>query len=397
MLAVDTHHTQNSLCGECSVSSEIERNEFNLNIPRYIDSQEAEDIQDIDGHLRGGIPTRDLDELDPYWAVCPGLRGALFTERRPGYVDLTAQKGQLKTAIFAHPEFAACTTGMQALFDAWRATVATRLQGLSPGFLPKELVSELGSGLLAHYDGKPLVDHYAVYQHLMDYWAETMQDDAYLLAADGWKAETSRILVTDKKGKQKDKGWTCDLVPKELVIARYFSAEAAHLDTLHASLEAATAARTELEEEHGGEDGLFSELEKVNKGAVNARLKELKGDAEAANEVAALKAWVHAANAEAAAKRAIKTAAAALDAKAYAKYPVLTEDDVKALVVDDKWLATMSSRIHGELDRISQSLTRRVKELAERYETPLPEAASNVAALQAKVDAHLQRMGFAWA
>lgn len=376
---------------------EIERNEFNLNIPRYIDSQEAEDIQDIDGHLRGGIPTRDLDDLDRYWAVCPGLRGALFSELRPDYVDLTVDKGQLKTAIFEHQEFAAFTAGMEKLFEAWRSTVAAQLKGLGTGFHPKELIAELGEGLLDHYEGKPLVDHYAVYQHLMDYWAETMQDDAYLVSSDGWKAETSRIIVTDKKGKQKDKGWTCDLVPKDLIVGRYFQGEAQAIEALQVKLEAATATRNELEEEHGGEDGLFSELEKVNKGAVNARLKELKGDAEAADEAAALRAWVKAANAEGSTKKAIKTAEAALDAKAYAKYPELTEDDVKALVVDDKWLTTLSTRIHGELDRISQSLTRRVNELAERYETPLPEATSVVAGLEAKVDSHLRQMGFSWA
>ena len=301
--------------------AEIEKNDFNLNIPRYIDSQEAEDIQDIDGHLRGGIPTRDVDDLGRYWAVCPTLRTALFQARREGYVDLAVAKAGIKAAIFEHPEFAAFTASMEALFDSWRATARTRLKGLTPGFHPKELVAELGEGILAHYEGKPLVDHYAVYQHLLDYWAETMQDDAYLIAdADnGWKAEAYRIIETDKKGKQKDKGWTCDLVPKDLIFARYFQAEAAALSELRATLEAATAARTELEEEHGGEDGLFAELEKVNKGEVNRRLKTIKGDKDAVDEETALKAWVKASNAETATKKAIRAADAELDAKALAR------------------------------------------------------------------------------
>ncbi|MBN1320530.1 MAG: SAM-dependent DNA methyltransferase [Thermoleophilia bacterium] len=372
---------------------EIERNDFNLNISRYIDSQEPEDIQDIDGHLRGGIPTSDVDALDPYWRVCPGLRAVLFTERRPGYLDLEVDKARLKAAVFEHTEFAAFTEGMAALFQDWRATAAVRLEGLDKGFQPKELIAELGESLLAHYERKPLVDHYAVYQHLMDYWAETMQDDAYMLSADGWKAQTTRVL--DAKGK--DRGWTCDLVPKELVVARYFSKESAALDALQAGLEAASAARTELEEEHGGEDGLFSELDKVNKGEVTKRLKEIEGDREASEEAAALEAWLEAATAESAAKKAIKVAEATLDAKALARYAKLTPDDVKVLVVEDKWLATLGARVHGELDRISQALTQRVKELAERYETPLPQATAEVAALQAKVDAHLKRMGFVWA
>jgi type I restriction enzyme M protein len=92
-----------------------------------------------------------------------------------------------------------------------------------------------------------------------------MQDDCYLIAADGWKAETYRIIERDKKGKEKDKGWTCDLVPKSLIVARYFAKEQEAIDQLTAELEAVTARLTELEEEQGGEEGAFSELDKVNK------------------------------------------------------------------------------------------------------------------------------------
>ena len=72
---------------------EIERNDFNLNLPRYIDSQTPEDRQDIEGHLRGGIPEADIDALHRYWEICPGLRGALVRPNRPGYLDLAVDKG----------------------------------------------------------------------------------------------------------------------------------------------------------------------------------------------------------------------------------------------------------------------------------------------------------------
>ncbi len=80
-----------------------------------------------------------------------------------------------------------------------------------------------------------------VYQHLLDYWAATMQDDCYLIAADGWKTETYRIIEKDKKGKEKDKGWTCDLVPKDLIVARYFAKEQEAIDKLAVKLESVTA------------------------------------------------------------------------------------------------------------------------------------------------------------
>ena len=85
---------------------EIEhKNDYNLNIPRYIDSQEAEDIQDIDGHLRGGIPARDIDALQSYWTVCPKLRKVLVADNRPGYLDLAVDKDAIKPTIYEHPEF----------------------------------------------------------------------------------------------------------------------------------------------------------------------------------------------------------------------------------------------------------------------------------------------------
>jgi type I restriction enzyme M protein len=375
---------------------EIEKNDFNLNLPRYIDSQVPEDRQDIEGHLKGGIPVADVEALKPYWDICPNLKATLFKPNRPGYLDLAVDKAAIKPAIYEHPEFAAFITGMNAHFAAWRAQAAKHLKALKPGIHPKGIIADLSEDLLAHYADKPLIDKYDVYQHLMDYWDETMQDDCYFISVDGWKAETYRVIETDKKGKEKDKGWACDLIPKPLIVARYYAMEQTAIDQLAAELESVAARLVELEEEHGGDDGAFSELEKVNKANVAARLKEIKGDKEAKDEVAVLNDWLKLNADEADLKKRLKDAEANLDAQAYAHYPKLSEAEIKTLVVDDKWLAALDRDIHGEMDRISQTLTQRVKELAERYETPLPRMASRVAELEAKVNRHLEKMGFAW-
>ena len=379
---------------------EIEKNEFNLNLPRYIDSQQAEDLQDIDGHLRGGIPVRDVDALERYWKVCPQLREVLFKRNRAGYVDLAVDKSGIKTTIYDHPEFVAFTASMNAHFAAWQQKSAKTLRQLQAGCHPKQVIAALSEDLLAHYAGKPLIDKYDVYQHLMGYWAETMQDDCYLIAAagaaDGWKAETYRIIEKDKKGKEKDKGWTCDLMPKALIVARYFAKEQEAITKLEAELESVAARTTELEEEHGGEDGAFAALDNVNKAHVAARLKEIKGDIDAQDEAAVLSDWLKLNGEEGDLKKRLKDAEAALDTKAYAHYPKLTEAEVQTLVVDDKWLAALDAAIHGEMDRISQALTQRVKELAERYETPMPQQVRTVAELEGEVNRHLERMGFLW-
>ena len=375
---------------------EIEKNDFNLNIPRYIDSQQAEDIQDIEGHLKGGIPSADVDALQAYWEVCPQLRKTLFRASRPGYLDLAVPKQAIKPTIYEYPEFVTFIDSMNDLFADWQLCSTATLKELQAGCHPKTVIALLAEELLAHYTDKPLIHQYDVYQHLMDYWSTTMQDDCYLIATDGWKAETYRIIEKDKKGKEKDKGWTCDLVPKPLIVARYFAEQQAAIREQEATLESVAAQMTEMEEEHGGEEGTFSELDKVNKVNVTARLKEIKGDKEAREEADALNAWLKLNTQEADFKKSLKEAEAALDVLAYTKYPKLTEAEIKALVVEDKWLATISAAIHGEMDRISQALTQRVKELAERYETPLPQASTQVATLEQAVSGHLERMGFSW-
>jgi len=373
---------------------EIEQNEFNLNIPRYIDTTELEDIQDIEGHLRGGIPEADLDALKSYWEICPNLKKRLFKRNRKGYVDLAVDKTTIKSTIYEHPEFATFITGMNEHFEVWRSSESTILKSLRAGFHPKELIAEVSEDLLAHYVGKPLIDKYDVYQHLMDYWEETMQDDCYLIAADGWIAEPTRIIERDKKGKERDKGWTCDLIPKQLIVSRYFQEEAKEIEEMTAELEGITARLTEIEEENGGDEGLLSELEKVNKASVTARLREIKGDKDAKEEAALLNEWLKLNTKESDLKKRLKDAEAELDAKAYAQYPKLSGKEIKSLVVDDKWLATLYAAIHGEMERISQALTQRVKDLAERYETPMPLMTNRVAELEAKVNCHLERMGF---
>ena len=136
----------------------------------------------------------------------------------------------------------------------------------------------------------------------------------------------------------------------------------------------------------------------MNKGAVAARLRDMRFESgeSVAEEKKVLEQYLELCNRQADLKRALRDAEENLDALAYAKYPMLTEAEIKTLVVEDKWLAALDAAIHGEMDRVSQALTQRVKELAERYETPLPQMISRVTELEARVNRHLETMGFAW-
>ena len=397
------------------------KNDYNLNLPRYIDSTAPEDLQDIDGHLRGGIPERDLDDPDnalaAYWQVLPGVRSALFESAgRPGYARLTLALAEVKPAIFGHAEFTAFNQTATQLFDDWRKATLPHLTGFGIDGHPKALIETIAEALLATFKPAPLLDAYDIYQHLMDYWAETMQDDAYLIAAEGWvKGAQPReiVQVKDKnnklvwpeahdylKGKRRFKS---DLLPATLLVAKYFATERDAIGALDNQLSTLEQQLDELREEHSGEDGLLTEViegegdkQKITAKAVKTRLKEIGKNPDDADERAALTAYAALLDQQADAKNQRKAAQDDLDKKIDAKYPTLTEAEIKTLVVDDKWLARLQAAVQGELDRVSQTLTGRIRELAERYATPLPQLTEVVATLAARVEEHLKRMGAVW-
>ena len=412
----DVFNTQKEIAGYSRMVSvaEIEENEFNLNIPRYIDSLETEDIQDIEAHLNGGIPNNDIEALSDFWKVFPDLKSKLFKnyeltmgngeyKNKEGYSQLTIHHSELKDEIFSHPQFVEFSKKMDDIFANWKAETIQILKNLQTGFHPKDTIDDIAENLLNTYSTansqftiyhSQLIDKYDIYQHLMSYWNETMQDDCYIISADGWIAETYRIIVKNKSKKKVDKGWTCDLVPKELVVNRYFQTEKKAIEELNTSKENIASQLTEMEEEHSGEEGAFAELEKVNKANITKRIKELKSETDVAEELQILKNYLDLLNQQAAINKKIKTAEKELDEKLYAKYPTLTETEIKTLVVDDKWMQTIEAAIKTEIDHISQHLTNRIKELAERYETSLPEINAKLSEIETKVNAHLEKMGF---
>lgn len=377
--------------------SEIEEKEYNLNIPRHIDSQEEEDLQDIEAHLLGGIPNTDIDALQNYWDVYPTLRSELFSSNnREGYSKLNVSEEKIKETIYSHQEFIAYSKKVQQIFNKWKDKNRTVLTAIQPGSKPKDLIHTLSEDLLDSFSNLDLIDKYNVYQHLMTYWNETMQDDTYLIVSDGWNSEVT--FITNKKGKQT--GWESALLPKELVIKRYFSDEQEQIDELQTNLDEITQSMQDLTEEHSGDEGLLEEVKSdagnITKSNVTKRIKEIKGDPNYEDELNVVQEYLTLLDKESDVKSKIKTAEEKLDQQLLGKYKTLTEDELKQLVVDDKWMGTLEQLVQNEMDRISQKLTQRVKDLAKRYENTLPELEKEVKDLAQKVDEHLKRMGFSW-
>ena len=372
-----------------SLSEIEEKHEFNLNIPRYIDSQEEEDIQDIDAHIRGGIPNKDIDDLNSYWGVYPTLRKSLFAPSgRANYSKLLVGQNAIKTTIFSHPEFTEYSAEVQKVLEKWKKRNTPKLKNIAVGDKPKQLIHDISEDLLAVFANFELLDKYDIYQHLMTYWYEVLQDDVYELVVDGW--EVGKEIEVDKKA------WEGRLIPKALLVARYFASEQEAIDALESDLAAVTQDKEQIEEEHGGEEGLMAEAKtdsgKFTKKSVQDRLKEDLED----DEQQILDEYMVLVEKEADVKRDLKDAQFALEKKVKAKYKALSEDEIKTLVVNDKWIATLEEGISSEMDRISQRLTGRIKELAERYGMPLPMMEDEVEKLTKKVEGHLAKMGFKW-
>ncbi|MFZ3003825.1 MAG: type I restriction-modification system subunit M [Undibacterium umbellatum] len=389
--------------------SEIANNDYNLNIPRYIDSSEAEDLHDLSAHLQGGIPDRDIDALQKFWEAFPSVRAALFAPARAGYSEAKVEANAVKNTILHHAEFKTFAQTAIELFHGWKTLANLQaLKTVADGAheSPKEIIHRIAENLLNAYAQSPLLDKYDIYQIIMDYWADIMQDDVYVITQDGWQAGNKlRELVTIKgDAKQKETPdliigkakYKAELIPPALIVARFFSVEQTAIDALQGECDASSHALETYIEEHATEDGLLTDAltdtGKVNKASVAARLK-LATDKD---ELATLTKVKELIEQEVEHKKNLKDAQEKLDALVFAKYPQLKVEEIKSLIVDDKWLATLQASIIAEVERITQQLANRVKTLEERYITPMPSLVDEVATLSSKVDEHLKKMGLAW-
>ncbi|MEU7582193.1 class I SAM-dependent DNA methyltransferase [Streptomyces sp. NPDC041068] len=386
------------------------KNGHNLNIPRYIDSSAPEDVQDLHAHLHGGIPDRDLDALDGYWDAFPHLRGQLFRTNRPRYSDLTIDVDGIQQAILDSPEFQEFTDRARALTAEWFRAHRDRLASVDADTQPGDLIAALSDDLLARFRPVPLLDEYDVYEQLMTYWDDVLHDDIFMIMNDGWLgASRPRKVLADKDRKLSEtpdltvrsgRGtvkYKMDLVPPPLIVARWFAKEQAEVDALVTAAQDAGRLVEEYVEEHAVDDGLLAEAMedgKINKGLASSRLKDARQEgADAEDEIGALTHLIKLYTAEAKAKKAAREAEAALDLATLEKYGELTEDDVKTLVLDDKWQAAVTTRVTLEVEALTLALVARIQELGGRYATTVGALQSELERIEARVAANLAAMG----
>jgi len=337
-----------------------EKNDYNLNIARYIDSQEDEDIQDIEAHLKGGIPSMDVDALNDYWKVYPSIRKLLFAPSdRAGYVKIKVDKSEIEATIFDHSEFKKFLDNVKKSFHDWKTKNLPLLKGIKIGTNPKEIISIISEDILEIFSKLDLVEKYAIYQILITFWEKTMQDDTYLISQNGW--DVAIFSIKDKKDKVK--GWDSELIPKNIGIDKYFAEQKDELKELQTKLDDITQKMQTIEEENETEEDMLSDARgksgKITKVEITKRIKEIKNDSEFADELKVLTEYQELMEKQAEIQKQIKSDEKQLDKDLLDKYKSLTESQIKELVIESKWFDSINNSIHDEMERISQKLSKR--------------------------------------
>ena len=337
---------------------EIEKNGYNLNIPRYIAPASKEVRQDITAHIKGGIPDADAK----------GYPAALFKPLRKGYVRLKGEASDVAANLESDPVTAKASDAYLSEIASWIRYFSGQGYEIKVGDNPKDLIKAWGDRLMLEMQGleSSLVNVYAPYEHLMNYWAETLQDDCYLISRDGWKVE----LLPPAKKNASWEDYFCDLLPVEVVVGVTFAEERDRIVWLKTELEEVTAEIAAIDEklaDEEGEDGIDEEALKAERKKHEQKAKALKKSIKEVNEDLVQKL-----------------------VKAYAE---MEEEEVKGYVVDRKWAIALTARFTDELKRVKAAIVSDVQSLSRRYEKTLPEMENSVKALTEKVAKHLAAMG----
>ena len=380
---------------------EIEKNDYNLNIPRYIEARDTEIVQNIEAHLKGGLPKHDIDQLSDYWEALPTLKDELVKYQGNGYYAWAVSREQIDGIINDNEDYQTqqatlkhhCRTDFM---EQWQETIYNLAESSEK---PKTLIERMGQSIRNLFgEGNLLVDEYDAYEQLMNYWAETMQDDVYMIMADGWKLNLRPKQKEDKKEKKMVpvvvKTWNdleSDLLPVEYIVNRFCKSELEACDELSASIAFMENEVTSLVEEN---DDVFDtknfEKEKINLASVKKRAKVTKGE-----EQEHLMEWIELQNSIKAEKAKLKEANDKLLSRVKEEYELLAQNEMRVKnLVKEKWVNAISTRIESELSRSIEQLKSQLSAISDRYDQTLPSIDKEVEDYESRVNAHLTQMGF---
>lgn len=387
------------------------KNQYNLNLPRYIDTSESEDLQNIEAHLHGGIPATDIDSLNKYWQQFPDLKNKLFSKLRDGFYKLNINKDDVRTRVYADEQFSKYAQKIDNAYSEWKKYADNLLFNLNKEVNPKELIVDLSEKLIENFENVELIDKYDVYEVLMEYWDEVMYDDTSLICSEnGWN-EANAIEIEfakpkkEKEGEEdkpkkepKQTGWHGKLISKELLASIYFPDEVLAIETANNALSEQEGLLQSLVEENSDEDSIFNECmndkNEVTPKLVEAKHKEMKKNGQLDDDYQLLEQYININNTIKQVNKDIKALNAGLENEVLKKYQELSVDEIKDILINKKWTKVVYENIDNLYTTISHNIANRIVELVERYEFTLSELQNNVDTYKSKVEEHLKKMGF---
>ena len=395
----------------------INKNSYNLNIPRYIDSTEKEDLQSIEAHLYGGIPQDDIDNIPHFWNVFPNLKSQIFGEYSKGFYKLLIQKDDVHKTISENIEFLEYNKKVNNTYNEWKKIANPVLTNLNSTDSNKEIILNLSEEILEKFSKLELLDKYDVYQVLLAYWNETMNDDVLLIIQDELGYNLAKITddikeepkeskkakkdtAKEKKPKEpKIIGWEGRLIPKQIVLDAFFALEQKEIEKAEEKLSQTESEFEEFIENNSDENGYFTDYmgddEKIDSKKITSRVKLLTKEKKTQNEeYKILNNYVDYESSIKSQKKHITELKKVLDDNCRNRYETFTDAEIKDLLVNRKWYKAIDDGIQNLYITVANHLTKRIVELYERYENTLSELTSKLAEEEKVVFGHLTQMGF---
>ncbi len=382
---------------------EISANDYNLNIARYI-AAKLESEKDlfalINSHKANYLPKNEMESLAPYFKVFKELKNTLFKKSdKEGYYALKTECENIKDLIIKSQEYQAFHASVFNAFD--RLDLFETFNHLEPGFNPKTLIESVCSKVLKEFEKIEILDKYGVYQLFKDYYNEVLQDDWFLLSFNGFRSAKELRELTPLKDKNKKANYLeepdfviqkthykSDLIPKNLIKQRFFEKEAKELEELENALNEKEAHFEEFIEEHSNEEGLFYEL-KINESVLK---KELK-NATDSEDKKILKTALELLEAKNKALKMKNKAHEELELKAFHQYKNLKLDEIKDLIIQDKWLNSLKNALENKIQKRINAFTSVLNEIISSYSNSLLELDKEVKESESKVLEHLKDLG----
>ncbi|MGN8503987.1 type I restriction-modification system subunit M [Helicobacter pylori] len=382
---------------------EISANDYNLNIARYIAAkQESEKdlFALINSHKASYLPKNEIEAYAPYFRVFKELKNTLFKKSdKEGYYALKTECENIKDYITQSLEYQTFHASVLDAFD--RLDLFETFNHLEPGFNPKTLIESVCSKVLKEFEKVEILDKYGVYQLFKDYYNEVLQDDWFLLSFNGFRSAKKLRELTPLKDKNKKANYLeepdfviqkthykSDLIPKHLIKQRFFEKEAKELEELENALNEKEALLDEFIEEHSNEEGLFDGL-KINESVLKKELKNAT-DLEDKKILKTALEWLEAKN------KALKMKNKAheeLELKAFHQYKNLEINEIKDLIIQDKWLNSLKNALENKILKRINALTSALNGIIQTYSNSLLELDKEVKESESKVLEHLKDLG----